>query len=253
MNGDPVPFRSLNSMLSFSVAEHRALNILSLKTKWLYERSKRLPPKMKCVQRAAWAARACGSWAQASWSEAGSQIEFCEEQSLSGCSLWSWVLMYAETYTSWHALTTEQRHARPLKVFSVKRCVAKELPQQWSFKFHCLSMKWFWIVHLLIYSLITCKFNLTKINIKIIIVNLRASCFYQVLRRFFHWETKHVRQNCWADMSRRYACICILSNSSHDATPDHSHKHASDATPVNKNKGASSYRNINGQCNMTRY
>lgn len=78
MNGDHVPFRSLNSMLSFSVAEHRALNILSLKTKWLCERSTRLPPKMKCVQRAAWAARACGSWAQASWSEAGSQIEFCE-------------------------------------------------------------------------------------------------------------------------------------------------------------------------------
>lgn len=33
---------------------------------------------MKRVQRAAWAARACGSWAQASRSEAGSQIEFCE-------------------------------------------------------------------------------------------------------------------------------------------------------------------------------
>jgi len=93
---------------SFSGAEHRALNTLSLKTKWLCERSTRLPPKMKRVQRAAWAARACGSWAQASWSEAGSQIEFCE------CSSWTRTVslrlqplklrayLYAETQACMH-------------------------------------------------------------------------------------------------------------------------------------------------------
>lgn len=157
MNGDHVPFRSLNSMLSFSVAEHRALNILSLKTKWLCERSTRLPPKMKCVQRAAWAARACGSWAQASWSEAGSQIEV----------LWRTVSLRTQPLKlsayvcrDIHELACINHRAASCMTikgfFSVKRCVAEGLPQQWSITFHCLSMKWFWIVHLLMYRLITC-------------------------------------------------------------------------------------------------
>lgn len=177
-----------------------------------------------------------------------------QEQSLSGYSLWSWELIYMQRDTSLHALTTEQRHAWLLKVFSVKCCVAKRVTTT---LVHYIPLpKNEMVLDCTLVDIQTGHmrtFNLTSVKKKIPTVNLQVSCFYQALRRSLHWETKHVWQNCWADMSGRYAGICILSNSSHDATPDHSRKHASATTPVNKNKGASSYRNVKGQSNITRY